>query len=277
MPFLTRWQGAFRRPPLPGARAPGVTFRPAPSRWPHASSRDILGAAKTGSGKTLGPWRAAARSVPLAAAPNGAPRPACAAFLIPTLERLFRRSWTTSDGLGALILTPTRELALQIFEVLRRVGEGHSVSAGLVLGGKDFALEQSRITLMNVLVSTPGRLRQHLEQTPGFDTSGVEVLVLDEADRILDMGFEDDLNAILDTLPGPEQRQTLLFSATQTRKVRDLARLSLRRPEYLAVHEREDQATPDQLVRGRRGRAAVAGRARVTGRCRVQCCRTSDF
>lgn len=174
---------------------------------------------------------------------------AAAAFLIPTLERLFRRSWSTSDGLGALILTPTRELALQIFEVLRRVGEGHSVSAGLVLGGKDFALEQSRITLMNVLVSTPGRLRQHLEQTPGFDTSGVEVLVLDEADRILDMGFEDDLNAILDALPGPEQRQTLLFSATQTRKVRDLARLSLRRPEFLAVHEREDQATPDQLVR----------------------------
>ncbi len=76
------------------------------------------------------------------------------------------------------------------------------------------------------------------------------MLVLDEADRILDMGFEADLNAILENLPSPPERQTLLFSATQTKSVKALARLSLRDPEYVAVHEKAKYATPKKLVRG---------------------------
>ncbi|TYZ63870.1 hypothetical protein PybrP1_006232 [[Pythium] brassicae (nom. inval.)] len=189
---------------------------------PHAlAGRDILAAAKTGSGKTL-------------------------AFLIPVLEKLYRARWDVEDGLGALVISPTRELALQIFEVLRSVGKMHSFSAGLVIGGKNFREEQFRLVRMNILVCTPGRLLQHMEQTPGFDPSNLQVLVLDEADRILDMGFQQQLAAILSYLPA--SRQTMLFSATQTKSVKDLATLSLQAPEYVAVHEKSAQATPSGLA-----------------------------
>lgn len=77
------------------------------------------------------------------------------------LELLYRESWGTEDGLGAVILTPTRELALQIFDVIRIIGKKHQLSAGLVTGGKkEFAEEQARVGLMNILVATPGRLLQ---------------------------------------------------------------------------------------------------------------------
>ncbi|CAD7065724.1 unnamed protein product [Tilletia caries] len=135
--------------------------------------KDVLAAAHTGSGKTL-------------------------AFLIPVLDVLFRKGWGPADGLGALIISPTRELAIQIFTVLRNIGSAHTFSAGLVIG-----------------VVTPGRLLQHMDHTVDFDASNVQILVLDE-------------NL-------PKKRQTLLFIATQTRRVKDLARLSLVEPEYVAV------------------------------------------
>lgn len=98
---------------------------------------------------------------------------------------------------------------------------------------------------MNILVATPGRLLQHFQQTQGFDASQLQMLVLDEADRILDMGFRTQLDEILQYLP---PRQTLLFSATQTKSIKDLARLSLHQPEYVAVHDKDETATPTQLV-----------------------------
>ncbi|RLN59588.1 hypothetical protein BBJ29_003668 [Phytophthora kernoviae] len=190
---------------------------------PHAlAGRDVLAAAKTGSGKTL-------------------------AFLLPVLEKLFRMRWSVEDGLGALVISPTRELALQIFEVLRNVGKAHAFSAGLVIGGKNFREEQIRLIRMNLLICTPGRLLQHMEQTPQFDASNLQVLVLDEADRILDLGFQKQLASILEHLPPAGERQTLLFSATQTKSVKDLAALSLREPEYVAVHEHSANATPKGL------------------------------
>ena len=182
--------------------------------------RDILGAAKTGSGKTL-------------------------AFLIPVLENLYRKQWSEHDGLGALILSPTRELAIQIFEVLRKIGRYHTFSAGLIIGGKSLKEEQERLGRMNILVCTPGRMLQHLDQTAMFDVFNLQMLVLDEADRILDMGFQKTVDAIVGHLP--KERQTLLFSATQTKKVSDLARLSLQDPEYVAVHETASSATPSTL------------------------------
>lgn len=182
--------------------------------------RDILGAAKTGSGKTL-------------------------AFLIPVLENLYRKSWTEYDGLGAIVLSPTRELAIQIFEVLRKVGRYHTFSAGLVIGGKSLKEEQERLGRMNILVCTPGRMLQHLDQTAELDVYNLQMLVLDEADRIMDMGFQKTVDAIIEHLP--KTRQTLLFSATQTKKVSDLARLSLQDPEYVAVHEAAASATPSTL------------------------------
>lgn len=182
--------------------------------------RDVLGAAKTGSGKTL-------------------------AFLIPVLECLYRHQWSSMDGLGALIISPTRELAYQTFEVLRKVGKNHEFSAGLVIGGKDLKTEAERIPRTNIVVCTPGRLLQHMDQTACFHASGLLMLVLDEADRILDMGFADTLNAIVENLP--RTRQTLLFSATQTKSVKDLARLSLKDPEYVWVHDKARFSTPASL------------------------------
>lgn len=186
---------------------------------PALRGNDILGAARTGSGKTL-------------------------AFLIPVLDLLYRKKWNQFDGLGALIISPTRELAIQIFQVLRKIGRGHQLSAGLVIGGKDVAVEAERLSRLNILIGTPGRILQHMDQTAGFDTTNLQLLVLDEADRILDMGFKKTLDAIIDNLP--PHRQSLLFSATQTKSVADLARLSLSDPTYISVHE-DVAATPKAL------------------------------
>jgi len=148
-------------------------------------------------------------------------------------------------GLGALVISPTRELAIQIFEVLKKVGAFHEMSAGLIIGGKDVAQEQERVTRMNMLVCTPGRLLQHMDETYGFECSGLQMLVLDEADRILDMGFSATLSNIIENLP--KERQTVLFSATLSKSVKDLARLSLRTPEYIAIHESATYQTPTRL------------------------------
>ena len=181
---------------------------------------DILGAAKTGSGKTL-------------------------AFLVPVLEKLYHARWTEYDGLGALIISPTRELAVQIFDVLRKIGRNHYFSAGLVIGGRSLKEEAERLGRMNILVCTPGRMLQHLDQTAGFDVNNLQVLVLDEADRIMDMGFQSAVDALVDHLP--KTRQTLLFSATQSKRVSDLARLSLKDPEYVSAHEAAESSTPTNL------------------------------
>ncbi|KAM4092453.1 hypothetical protein ACB094_06G040100 [Castanea mollissima] len=189
---------------------------------PHAlCGRDILGAAKTGSGKTL-------------------------AFVIPVLEKLYRETWGPEDGVGSIIISPTRELAGQLFDVLKTVGKRHNFSAGLLIGGrKDIDTEKEHVNRLNILVCTPGRLLQHMDETPNFECSLLQVLVLDEADRILDVGFKKALNAIVSQLP--KNRQTLLFSATQTKSVQDLARLSLKDPEYLSVHEESVTSTPNLL------------------------------
>ncbi|KAJ7960760.1 RNA helicase [Quillaja saponaria] len=186
---------------------------------PHAlCGRDVLGAAKTGSGKTL-------------------------AFLIPVLEKLYRERWGPEDGVGSIIISPTRELGGQLFDVLKSAGKHHNFSAGLLIGGrKDIDTEKEHVNELNILVCTPGRLLQHMNETPNFDCSQLQVLVLDEADRILDIGFKKDLNAIISQIP--KRRQTLLFSATQTKSVQDLARLSLKDPEYVSVHEESATATP---------------------------------
>lgn len=161
------------------------------------------------------------------------------------LEILYRKKWTPLDGLGALIISPTRELATQIFEVLRKIGCEHSFSAGLVIGGKKLKEEQEALHRMNIVVCTPGRMLQHMDQTVGLNVDNVQLLVLDEADRILDMGFRATIDAIVENLP--RERQTLLFSATQTKNVKDLARLSLKDAEYVAVHEAAAAATPATL------------------------------
>ena len=151
-----------------------------------------------------------------------------------------------TDALNQMIISPTRELAIQIFEVLYKVGKhGHMFAAGLVIGGKSLVEERHALARMNIVVCTPGRMLQHLSTTADFSLDQLQMLVLDEADRCLDLGFERDLNAIIEYLP-PE-RQTLCFSATQTRKVSDLARLSLRDPEYISIYGTAKTATPATL------------------------------
>ncbi|XP_034943347.1 probable ATP-dependent RNA helicase DDX10 [Chelonus insularis] len=184
------------------------------------AGNDILGAAKTGSGKTL-------------------------AFLIPILEKLYCMQWSRLDGIGALVITPTRELAYQIYETLRKVGIHHDFSAGLIIGGMDLNFEKNRLDKCNIIIGTPGRILQHMDNNPLFNCTSMKILVLDEADRCLDMGFQASMNAIIENLP-PE-RQTLLFSATQTKSVKDLARLSLKDPMYVSVHEHAKHVTPEGL------------------------------
>ncbi|TKR59778.1 hypothetical protein L596_029403 [Steinernema carpocapsae] len=177
------------------------------------TKNDVIGAAKTGSGKTI-------------------------AFMIPLLECLWRARWSKQDGLAALVITPTRELAFQIFQVLNKIGADHDFSAALLMGGTDVQFEMDRIAFMNIIICTPGRLLQHMDENPSFSCDQLQMLIIDETDRILDMGFKAQMNAIIANLP--PQRQTLLFSATQTKSVEDLARLALRDPVYVSIHEAAD-------------------------------------
>ncbi|XP_004529411.1 probable ATP-dependent RNA helicase DDX10 isoform X1 [Ceratitis capitata] len=182
--------------------------------------KDVMATAITGSGKTL-------------------------AFLIPVIEHLYMNKWSRTDGVCAVVISPTRELAYQIFETLKRIGRYHDFSAGLIIGGKNLKFERRRMDQCNILICTPGRLLQHMDENPLFNASTIEMLVLDEADRCLDMGFEETLNAIVENFP--TDRQTLLFSATQTNSVKDIARLNLRDPVFIGVKSKSEEVIPDLL------------------------------
>jgi ATP-dependent RNA helicase DDX10/DBP4 len=189
---------------------------------PHALiGRDVLGAAKTGSGKTL-------------------------AFLIPVLEKLHVEKWDGEAGLGALILSPTRELALQIFKVLQVIGTKHPFSAALLTGGRNVEEEKKRLTFMSIVIGTPGRVLHHLTEASTLSVDNLAILVLDEADRLLDMGFYDSVTGILDQLP-KGNRQTLLFSATQSQDLGTLARLCLNNPVHAAAHASTVAPTPQTM------------------------------
>uniref|UniRef100_A0A183HKL7 ATP-dependent RNA helicase n=1 Tax=Onchocerca flexuosa TaxID=387005 RepID=A0A183HKL7_9BILA len=166
------------------------------------------------------------------------------------LECLWRQRWSrTVDGVGALIISPTRELAFQTFQVLNKIGAHHQLSAALLIGGTDVEFESKRIGSVNIVVCTPGRLLQHMDENSTFSCEQLQILVIDEADRILDLGFSRQMNAILENLP--RNRQTLLFSATQTKNVKDLVRLALQDPLYISAHENAPQATPESLLQAR--------------------------
>lgn len=193
---------------------------------PLMAGRDVLGAAKTGSGKTL-------------------------AFLIPAVEMLSQLRFKPRNGTGVIVVTPTRELALQIFGVARELMEPHSQTFGIVIGGANRRAEAEKLTKgCNLLIATPGRLLDHLQNTQGFVFKNLRSLVIDEADRILEVGFEDEMRKIIKILPSTD-RQTMLFSATQTTKVEDLARISLRPgPLYINVDHRAENSTVEGLEQG---------------------------
>jgi len=209
---------------------------------PLLTGRDVLGAARTGSGKTLAfliPWSAARRAA--ASAPLTPPAR--------SVELMHAAHWAPRNGTGALVLSPTRELALQTYGVARQLLGGHSQTHGLVIGGANRRAEAERLVKgVNLLVATPGRLLDHLQNTKGFVFSNLKVLVMDEADRMLEIGFEEEMRAIVRLLPA--QRQSMLFSATQTTRVEDLARLSLVKPLYVGVDDSARAATVGSLEQG---------------------------
>ena len=153
--------------------------------------------------------------------------------MIPILENLYRDGFIKDEGLGALILLPTRELAIQVFEVINKIGKHHNYSVGLVIGGNDYEKEKYVVNNMNILIGTPGRILQHMAESYMFTADNLKILVIDEADRILDEGFEDELIKIINYLP--KNRQTLLFSATLTRNLKRLVKIHMRSPEYINI------------------------------------------
>ena len=193
---------------------------------PLMAGKDVLGAAKTGSGKTL-------------------------AFLIPAVEMLHSLRFKPRNGTGVIVVSPTRELALQIFGVARELMEHHSQTYGIVIGGANRRAEAEKLQKgVNLIIATPGRLLDHLQNTQGFIFKNIKALVIDEADRILEVGFEDEMRQIVKMLP-KEERQTMLFSATQTTKVEDLARISLRPgPLYINVDHKKEHSTVEGLEQG---------------------------
>jgi ATP-dependent RNA helicase DDX18/HAS1 len=144
---------------------------------PALTGRDILGAAKTGSGKTL-------------------------AFLIPALELLSKAQFKPRNGTGIIVISPTRELALQIFGVAKELCKYHHHTFGIVMGGANRKAEAEKLAKgVNLLVATPGRLLDHLQNTKGFVVKSLKALIIDEADRILEIGFEEEMNQIVKLLP----------------------------------------------------------------------------
>ncbi|XP_037413220.1 DEAD-box ATP-dependent RNA helicase 26-like isoform X2 [Triticum dicoccoides] len=186
--------------------------------------KDVLAKAKTGTGKTV-------------------------AFLLPAIELLSTLPLSTSINL--LVMLPTRELAYQVAVEARKLLKYHSsLGVQVVIGGTKLSQEQRsmRSTPCQILVATPGRLIDHLENTPGFSAriKGVKVLVLDEADRLLDMGFRRDIEKIIAFIP--KERQTLLFSATVPAEVREVSHLAMQKDyKFINTVQEGDEETHAQV------------------------------
>merc|ERR1719508_136707 len=195
---------------------------------PHLiEGRDLVGAAKTGSGKTL-------------------------AFLIPAVELIYKLKFMPRNGTGIIIISPTRELSMQTFGVLRELLKHHYHTYGLIMGGANRNSEAAKLAKgINILVATPGRLLDHLQNTKDFLYKNLQCLIIDEADRILDVGFEEEMKKIVRLLP--KKRQTMLFSATTTKKTEDLVAVALKKePIYIGIEEKNkgDMATVAGLEQG---------------------------
>jgi ATP-dependent RNA helicase RhlE len=171
-------------------------------------NRDLIACAQTGTGKT-------------------------AAFLLPIMNKIIKDH---TDTIDTLIIVPTRELAMQIDAALQGFAYFTPVTSIAIYGGNDgssFEQEKKALTQgANIIIATPGRLIAHINQ--GYVKFGdVKHLVLDEADRMLDMGFSEDISRIISFLP--KQRQTLLFSATMPPKIRSLATKIMKQPEHINI------------------------------------------
>ncbi|KNE59125.1 hypothetical protein AMAG_03462 [Allomyces macrogynus ATCC 38327] len=181
--------------------------------------KDIVGGAVTGSGKTL-------------------------AFMIPILERLLFRP-KANPVTRVLVLTPTRELAIQCHSVATKVSQFTDITIALAVGGLNVKQQEAELKKRpDIVIATPGRLIDFLHNSASFTLDTIEILVMDEADRMLEDGFADELNEIVKS--APKSRQTMLFSATMTDNIDQLIRLSLTHPVRLFVDSR--QSTSHRLI-----------------------------
>ncbi|ELQ41697.1 ATP-dependent RNA helicase DRS1 [Pyricularia oryzae] len=191
--------------------------------------KDVVGGAVTGSGKT-------------------------AAFVVPILERLLYRPKKVPTS-RVVILAPTRELAIQCHAVATKLASHTDIKFCLAVGGLSLKVQESELRLRpDVIIATPGRFIDHMRNSASFAVDTVEILVLDEADRMLEDGFADELNEILTTLP--KSRQTMLFSATMTSSVDNLIRVGLNKPVRLMVDSQKKTVVTltQEFVRLRPGR-----------------------
>jgi superfamily II DNA/RNA helicase len=178
---------------------------------------DLLVSSKTGSGKT-------------------------AAFVLPGLQRLRAATALPGKGPRMLVLTPTRELAMQVQKATHGYCSGQKLLTACLVGGVPFGKQLSQVRKpVDIVIATPGRLKDHLDRR-SLDLARVELLVLDEADRMLDMGFQEDIDWIV--ARAPKERQTLLFSATLAGVVGRLAARVTRSPQRVEIGRREE-AKPD--------------------------------
>ncbi|TFK41137.1 DEAD-domain-containing protein [Crucibulum laeve] len=193
--------------------------------------KDIVGNAVTGSGKT-------------------------AAFTVPMLERLlYREKGKNSAATRCLVLVPTRELAVQCFDVGTKLSAHTDIRFCLAVGGLSLKSQESELrTRPDVLIATPGRLIDHIRNSPSFTLDALDILVLDEADRMLSDGFADELAEIIKSCP--VSRQTMLFSATMTDSVDELVKMSLNKPVRLFVDPKRTTARGlvQEFVRVRAGK-----------------------
>ena len=169
---------------------------------------DIIGSAKTGSGKSL-------------------------AFLIPTVQYILNHP--KNEGIQSLVITPTRELALQLYDLAKSLMNDNGTTCVLVIGGGNRKKEAEKLSSSEarIIICTPGRLIDHMVNTKKFNYNNIKILTIDEADKILKIGFEEELTEIIKLIP--KNRQTLLFSATITPKVEDLITLSVKNYENIRI------------------------------------------
>lgn len=182
------------------------------------SGRDLIATAQTGTGKT-------------------------GAFVIPIMDQILKNS-EKRDGVKALILSPTRELAKQIDEEIFAIGYHTGLTSATVIGGSDFAQQVNAIKAgVDIIVATPGRLMDQ-NKVINIDFSNVEYFILDEADRMLDMGFLPDIRKIISWLP--KERQTLLFSATMPNEIKNLAGSIMNNPDSVEIERSKPSKQVEQ-------------------------------
>uniref|UniRef100_A0A2P2KF34 DEAD-box ATP-dependent RNA helicase 28 n=4 Tax=Rhizophora mucronata TaxID=61149 RepID=A0A2P2KF34_RHIMU len=193
------------------------------------TGRDICGSAITGSGKT-------------------------AAFALPTLERLLYRPKRVA-AIRVLILTPTRELAVQVHSMVEKLAQFTDIRCCLIVGGLSTKVQEAALRSMpDIVVATPGRMIDHLRNSLSVDLDDLAVLILDEADRLLELGFSAEIQELVRLCP--KRRQTMLFSATMTEEVDELIKLSLTKPLRLSADPsaKRPATLTEEVVRIRRMR-----------------------